>query len=66
VQRQGYHWVQDTERRQTKQKHRKTTQKTKKLGALLSIMVTFITDVITTHNFTGDINFVGRSMIRSL
>jgi hypothetical protein len=66
VQRQWYHRVQDTERRQTKQKHRKTTQTTKKLGALLSIMVTFITDVITTRNFTGDHNFVGRSMIRSL
>ena len=66
MQRQEYHRVQDTGRRQTKQKHRKTTQKTKKLGALLSIMVPFMTDVITTHNFTGDHNFVDRSMIRSL
>lgn len=42
-----------TERRQTK-------QKTKMLGALPSIMFTYITDVITTNNFTHDINSVGR------
>ena len=37
-----------------------TTPKTKRLRAHPSIMATFITDVIITHNFTGDINFVGR------